>query len=150
MFLLFSGLISVLHSAHLCSLSVFSFVYLFGQGCRSGFTTLPSVPLQEQPVVVLLLERAAVSWSLAMDEHDGHKDLCGSGCRSVISYVHRRTELYCSNLPCLFSAPEEWLLPKHFVAQGWAITMSPEARQVAPRWLKSYTAARVLMARSSK
>jgi hypothetical protein len=35
---------------------------------RSGFTTLPTVPLQEQPVVVLLLEGTLVSWSLAMDE----------------------------------------------------------------------------------
>jgi hypothetical protein len=26
--------------------------------CRSGFTTLPPVPLQEQPAVVRLLERA--------------------------------------------------------------------------------------------
>jgi hypothetical protein len=30
--------------------------------CRSGFTTLSPVPLQEQPVVVLLLEGALVSW----------------------------------------------------------------------------------------
>jgi hypothetical protein len=29
--------------------------------CQSGFTTLPPVLLQEQPVVVLLLERALVS-----------------------------------------------------------------------------------------
>jgi hypothetical protein len=51
--------------------------------------------------VVLLLERALVSWPLAMDERDGHEDLLGSGCRSVIPYVHGRTELYCSSLPCL-------------------------------------------------
>jgi hypothetical protein len=67
-----------------------------GKYCRSGFATLPSVPLQEQPAVVLLLEGALVSWSLAMDEHDGHEDLCGSGHRSVIPYVHGRTELYCA------------------------------------------------------
>jgi hypothetical protein len=64
---------------------------------RSGFTTLPPVLLQEQPVVVLLLEMNLVPWLLAIDEHGGHKDLHGSGCRSVISYVHRRMELYCSS-----------------------------------------------------
>jgi hypothetical protein len=52
--------------------------------------------------------------------------------------------------PAFLSAPEKWRLPEPFIAQGRAVTMSPEARQVAPRWLKSYTAARVLMARSSK
>jgi hypothetical protein len=67
--------------------------------CRSSFTTLPPVLLQEHPVVVLLLERALVSWSLAMDKCDGHEDLCGSGRRSVISYVYGRTELYCTSLP---------------------------------------------------
>jgi hypothetical protein len=51
--------------------------------------------------VVLLLERVLVSWSLAIDEHGGHEDLRSSGHRSVIPYVHRRTELYCSSLPCL-------------------------------------------------
>jgi hypothetical protein len=45
--------------------------------------------------VVLLLERASVSWSLAMDEH---KDLRSSGRQSVIPYVHGRMELYCSSL----------------------------------------------------
>jgi hypothetical protein len=48
--------------------------------------------------VILLLERALVSWSLAMDERGGHEDLHGSGRRSVIPYVHRTTELYCSSL----------------------------------------------------
>jgi hypothetical protein len=48
--------------------------------------------------VVLLLEGALVSWSLAMDERGGHKDLRSSGRRSVIPYVHQRTELYCSTL----------------------------------------------------
>jgi hypothetical protein len=48
--------------------------------------------------VVLLLEGALVSWSLATDERGGHEDLRGSGCRSVIPYFHRRTELYCSSL----------------------------------------------------
>jgi hypothetical protein len=52
--------------------------------------------------------------------------------------------------PAFSSAPEKWRLLKPFIAQGRAVTMSPEARQVAPRWLKPYTAARVLMASSSK
>jgi hypothetical protein len=58
--------------------------------------------------MVLLLEGALVSWSLAMDECGGHEDLRDSGRRSVIPYVHGRTELYCSSLPCLslsFSQP---------------------------------------------
>jgi hypothetical protein len=46
--------------------------------------------------VVLLLEGALVSWSLAMDERGGHEDLCGSGRWSVIPYVHGTTELYCA------------------------------------------------------
>jgi hypothetical protein len=46
--------------------------------------------------VVLLLEGALVSWSLAMDERGGHEDLCGSGHWSVIPYVHGTTELYCA------------------------------------------------------
>jgi hypothetical protein len=59
------------------------------------------VLLQEQAVVVLLLERVLVSWSLAINEHGGHEDLCGSGRQSIIPYVHERTGLYCSSLPCL-------------------------------------------------
>jgi hypothetical protein len=51
--------------------------------------------------VVLSLEGALVSWSLAMDERGGHKNLCGSGRQSVIPYVHGRIELYCSSLPWL-------------------------------------------------
>jgi hypothetical protein len=66
--------------------------------CRSGFATLPPEPLQEQSAVVLLLEGVLVSWSLAMDECGRHEDLRGSGRRSVIPYVHRKTELYCSSL----------------------------------------------------
>jgi hypothetical protein len=46
--------------------------------------------------VVLLLEGDLVSWSLALGEREGHEDLCGSGCVSVIPYVHGRTELYCA------------------------------------------------------
>jgi hypothetical protein len=116
---------------------------------RSDFATLPSEPLQELPAVVLLLEGVLVSWSLAIDEHSGHEDLRDSGRRSVIPYVHGRTELYCSRLPCLFICPEKWHLPEPFIAQGRAVTTSPEARQVALRYLKPYTVARVLMARSS-
>jgi hypothetical protein len=51
--------------------------------------------------VVLLLERVLISWLVAMDECGEHEDLCGSGRRSVIPYVHGRTELYCSSLPYL-------------------------------------------------
>jgi hypothetical protein len=68
------------------------------RNCRSGFTTLPPVLLQEQPAVVILLESAFVSWSLAMDEHGEHEDLRGSNHRSVIPYVHGRMELYYSSL----------------------------------------------------
>jgi hypothetical protein len=46
--------------------------------------------------VVLLLEGALVSWSLALGEREGHEDLRGLGRLSVIPYVHRRTELYCA------------------------------------------------------
>jgi hypothetical protein len=94
-----------------------------------------------------------VSWSLAIDERGGHKDLRGSDRQSVIPYVHGRTELYCSSLPCLslsFFFPVKKCLPGPFIAQGPVVTIRPEARQVALRWLKPYTAARVLMARSSK
>jgi hypothetical protein len=45
--------------------------------------------------------KALTSWSLAIDERGGHQDLCGSGCRSIIPYVHGRTGLYCSSLPYL-------------------------------------------------
>jgi hypothetical protein len=58
--------------------------------------TLPPVPLQEQPAVVLLLEWALISWSLAMDECGRHEDLCGSDRWSIIPYVHERTEFYCA------------------------------------------------------
>jgi hypothetical protein len=52
-------------------------------------------------VVVLLLKGALVSWLLVMDERGGHEDLRGSDRWSIISYVHVKTELYYSNLPCL-------------------------------------------------
>jgi hypothetical protein len=66
------------------------------------------VLLQEQLVVVLLLEGALVSWSLAIDECGGHEDLRGLGRWSIISYIVRRMELYCSSLPCLCE-PEAYL-----------------------------------------
>jgi hypothetical protein len=116
--------------------------------------THPLIPLQEQSVVVLLLEGALISSSLAMDERSGHEDLRGLRRWSVIPYVNGRMKLYCSSLPFLslpfLFAPEKWRLPEPFIAQGRAVTISPEARQVAPRWLKPYTAARVLMARSRR
>jgi hypothetical protein len=86
--------------------------------------------LQEQPDVVLLSDGALVSWSLAMDEH---KDLRGLGRRSVISYVHKRTELYCSSLPCLslpLRPPVKRRMPEPFIAQGQIVTLRPGARQV--------------------
>jgi hypothetical protein len=106
----------------------------------------------EQSVVVLLLDEALVSWSLAMDEYDGHEDLRGSGRWSVIPYVHRRTELYCSSLyepEPFFPTPLKRCLPDPFIAQGRVVTMRPGTRQVAPRWLKPYTTFRALMAMSS-
>jgi hypothetical protein len=57
------------------------------------------VVLLEQSIVILLLERDLVSYSSAINEQE---DLYDSDYRSVISYVHGRIELYCSNLvfPC--------------------------------------------------
>jgi hypothetical protein len=40
--------------------------------------------------MVFLLE---MIWSLAMNEYDGHEDLCGSDCQSIIPYVYGRIEL---------------------------------------------------------
>jgi hypothetical protein len=45
---------------------------------------------QEQSPVVLLLEGVLVSWSLVMDERGRHKDLCGSGRRSMVVYNETR------------------------------------------------------------
>jgi hypothetical protein len=104
--------------------------------------------------VVLLLKRALVSWSLAVDERGGHEDLCGSGRRSVIPYVHEKTELYCSSLPCMSLPFSSTLvkrrLPEPFITHGRAVILRPGARQVVPWWLKHYTTSRVIMARSSK
>jgi hypothetical protein len=57
--------------------------------------------LQKSLAVILLLEGVLVSLSLAMYERGEHVDLHGSGRRSVIPYIHRRTELYCSSLSYL-------------------------------------------------
>jgi hypothetical protein len=81
--------------------------------------------------VVLLLERVLVSWSLAMDERGGHEDLCGSAHQNVIPYVHGRTELYCSRLPCLslsflFALMKRRML-EPFIAQGRTVTLRPGA-----------------------
>jgi hypothetical protein len=65
---------------------------------RSDFTTLPPALLPEQPIVVLCLERAFVSWFLARDGHGEHSGLRGSGRQSITPYVHGRRELYCSSL----------------------------------------------------
>jgi hypothetical protein len=65
--------------------------------------------------VVLLWGRHLATWSLAIDEHSGHEGLRGSGHRSVIPYVHGRTELYCPSLyepePFLFLTSWKWHLP---------------------------------------
>jgi hypothetical protein len=104
--------------------------------------------------VVLLLVRVLASWSLAIEECGGHEDLHGSSHRGIIPYVHGRTELYFSSMPCLcehepFSDLVKWCVSEPFIAQGQAVTLRPGARQVAPRWLRPYTSFRVLMARSS-
>jgi hypothetical protein len=59
-----------------------------GAKCRSGFTTLPPVPLQEQPAVVLLSEELRSHKVLVIREYGGHEDLHGSGSWSIIPYVH--------------------------------------------------------------
>jgi hypothetical protein len=78
--------------------------------------------LLEQPIVVLLWRRYLSSWLLALDKHSGHEDLRGLGRWSVIPYIHRRTELYCSNMyehePFLFLTVLKWRLPEPFIAQG--------------------------------
>jgi hypothetical protein len=72
----------------------------------SGFTTLPPVPLQEQPTVVLLLEEVLVSWSLAMNECGGYEDLRDSGHQSLPFL----------SLP--FCPPMKRRLLETFIAQG--------------------------------
>jgi hypothetical protein len=69
-----------------------------------------------------------------MNECGGHKDLCGSRHRSVIPYVHERTELYCSSLPYLsyffLSAPCEEAYDRTFIAQDQTVTLRPRAQHV--------------------
>jgi hypothetical protein len=87
-----------------------------------------------------------------MDERGGHDDLRSLSHRSIISYVHRRTELYCSSLPYLslsFRPPCEEVSTRSFYSSSGVVIMRPGARQVAPRWLKSYTTSRALMVRST-
>jgi hypothetical protein len=102
--------------------------------------------------VFLLLGGSLVSWSLPMEEHSAHKNLCGSDRRSIIPYVHRRTELYCSNLyehEPFPPTPVKRCLPGPFIAQDRVVIMRPGDRQVTPRWLKPYTTFMDLMARNS-
>jgi hypothetical protein len=70
-----------------------------------------------QPIVVLLLKRALVSWSSAID---GYEDLHGADHRSVILYVHRRMELYYSSL-----ALPVW---------AWALLVAAFELSCAMRW----------------
>jgi hypothetical protein len=53
-----------------------------------------------------------------MDGRGGHEDLHGSDRRSVILYVHGRTELYCSSLyepePFIFFNPCEEVSTRSF------------------------------------
>jgi hypothetical protein len=53
-----------------------------------------------------------------MDEHSGLEDLRGSDRRSVISYAHGRTELYCSSMyeseSFLFLTPYEEVSTRSF------------------------------------
>ncbi len=85
---------------------------------------------------------------LALDERSGHQDLRDSVHRSVIPYVHGRTELYCSSLykpesvylsvgldrPIfstagldrpLFLTPVKRCLPGPFIAQGRIVIIRP-------------------------
>jgi hypothetical protein len=70
-----------------------------------------------------------------MDEHSGLEDLRDSGRRSVIPYVHGRTELYYLSLhefePFLFSTPRKWRPPEPFIAHGQVVYNEPPR---ADRW----------------
>jgi hypothetical protein len=85
---------------------------------------------------VLLLEEPLVFLSLVIDEHGRHENLRDSGRRSVIPYVHMRTELYYSIMSCLCepepylsfrSTHVKWRIPEPFITQGRTIIMSPDA-----------------------
>jgi hypothetical protein len=105
--------------------------------------------LQEQPVEVLLLEMALVSWSSAIDEHDEHQDLRGLGCQSVIPTSMKEWSCMAQVWPCLyepepffFLTPVKWHLPKPFIAQVRVVTTSLKARQVALGQVKPNTIGR--------
>jgi hypothetical protein len=51
---------------------------------------------RSSPLWFFLWGRHLASWLLALGERGGHGDLHGSGCLSVIPYIHGRTELYCA------------------------------------------------------
>jgi hypothetical protein len=44
----------------------------------------------------------------------------------------------CEPKPFLFFDPWKWRLTEPFIAQGWAVTMSPKARQVVSGQVKPY------------
>jgi hypothetical protein len=77
------------------------------------------------------------SWLLAIDEHSGLEVLCGSGHRSLIPYVHRRTKLYYSSMyesePFLFLTLGKWHLPEPFIAQGRVVYNEPPRPDRWPR-----------------
>jgi hypothetical protein len=81
------------------------------------------VLLQEQPAVILSLERTLVSWPLAIDERDGHRDLRGSGRQNVIPCIYERTVLYYSSLSCLCE-PEPFSPDPYEVAHARAFYSS--------------------------
>jgi hypothetical protein len=87
--------------------------------------------------VVLLWGRHLASWLLAIDEHSELKDLHDLSHRSVIPYVHERTELYCSRLyerePFLFLTPRKWCPPEPFIAQGRVVYNEPPRPDRWPR-----------------
>jgi hypothetical protein len=72
--------------------------FQWGPPCRSGFTTLSPVSLQEQSAMVLCWRGLDSHNVSAIKEHSGHEDLISSGRQSVISYVHERMRvvLQCS------------------------------------------------------
>jgi hypothetical protein len=93
--------------------------------------------------MVLLWGRPLASWLLALGERGGLKDLRCSGCRSVIPYIHERTELYCSSLhepePFLFLPPQKWRPTEPFIAQGRVVYNEPQGPTGGPRTGKPYT-----------
>jgi hypothetical protein len=94
--------------------------------------------------MLLMWGRPLAFLVFALDERGGHDDLCGSDRLSIIPYIHGRTELYfCSSLHCLslflFSTPWKWCLPKPFIAQGQAATMSPQGPTGGPGVGEPYT-----------